>query len=497
MNTATREPTSAISSRVNQGGLFRAADGTNLAVTFVLITSLFLLWGFCNGMIDILNKHFQDTLRISKEQSGLVQAANYLGYFLMAIPAGLIAKRFGYKGGILAGLSLIAAGALWFISAVNIGTYWAFLLGLFVIAAGMTCLETIANPYATALGAPESGPTRINIAQTVNGLGWILGPIVGGHFVFSGADRANANAGLTTPYMAIGIFVALLLTIFAASRIPDLHIEDEDRRFVEMQDGVRPSGTQQAGIAVIVAAVCGLLYFFIAPILTLMWRLLHMTESLLQPTKCALLIVASVAAFLVVSRHWDLFRRKHFTLGIAAQFFYVAAQTGIFSFCVNYILENDPNVTRLQASKWLGAIGFGLFMIGRLSGSAVISQFKPHRVLATYAAINVVLVAVAMGGGKAGLYAMFATFFFMSIGFPTIFALGIRGLGEHTKLGSSLIVMSIVGGAIAPPFMGHIADRHSLRIGFAVPLICFVLVALYGFSWARLSSRDSSLGVVG
>ena len=496
MNTAMREPTSAISSPVNKSGLFRVADGKNLAVTFVLITSLFLLWGFCNGMIDILNKHFQDTLRISKEQSGLVQAANYLGYFLMAVPAGLIAKRFGYKGGILAGLSLIAAGALWFIPAVNIGTYWAFLLGLFVIAAGMTCLETIANPYTTALGAPEYGPTRINIAQTVNGLGWILGPIVGGHFVFSGADGANANAGLTTPYMAIGIFVVLLLIIFAVSRVPDLHVEDEDRRFVEMQNGVEPSRTQRAGIAVILAAVCGLLYFFIAPILTLMWRLLHMTESLLQPTKCALLIVSYVAAFLVVSRQWDLFRRKHFTLGIAAQFFYVAAQTGIFSFCVNYILENDPGVTRLQASKWLGAIGFGLFMIGRLGGSALISQFKPHRVLATYAAINVGLVAVTMGGGKAGLYAMFATFFFMSIGFPTIFALGIRGLGEHTKLGSSLMVMSIVGGAIAPPFMGHIADRRSLHIGFVVPLICFVFVALYGFIWAKLSSRDSSLGVV-
>ena len=497
MNAATREPTSPINSRVSKRGLFRAADGTSLVLTFVLITSLFLLWGFCNGMIDILNKHFQDTLRINKEQSGLVQAANYLGYFLMAIPAGLIAKRFGYKGGILAGLSLIAAGAFWFIPAVNIGTYWAFLLGLFVIAAGMTCLETIANPYAMALGAPESGPTRINIAQTVNGLGWILGPIVGGHFIFSGGDRANANAGLTTPYLAIGIFVALLLTIFILSRVPDLQVEDEDQRFVERQNEVKPSGTQQAGIAVILAAVCGLLYFFIVPILTLMWRLLHMREALLQPSKVAILIVTYVAAFLVVSRNWDLFRRKHFTLGIAAQFFYVAAQTGIFSFCVNYILENDPGVTRLQASKWLGAIGFGLFMIGRLGGSAVISQFKPHRVLATYAAINVVLVAVTMGGGKAGLYAMFATFFFMSIGFPTIFALGILGLGEHTKLGSSLIVMSIVGGAIAPPFMGHIADRHSLRVGFAVPLVCFVLVALYGFSWARLSSRDSSLGVAG
>ena len=497
MNIYASESTRATNPRVGESGLFRAADGTSLALTFVLITSLFLLWGFCNGMIDILNKHFQDTLRINKEQSGLVQAANYLGYFLMAIPAGLIAKRFGYKGGILAGLSLIAAGAFWFIPALNIGTYWAFLLGLFVIAAGMTCLETIANPYATALGAPESGPTRINIAQTVNGLGWILGPIVGGHFVFSRGDHANPNAGLATPYLAIGIFVALLLTIFILSRVPDLHVEDEDRRFLQRPEGAKPSGTQQAGIAVIVAAVCGLLYFFIAPILTLIWRLLHIGEALLQPSKIAMLIVAYVAAFLVVSRKWDLFRRKHFTLGIAAQFFYVAAQTGIFSFCVNYILENDPGVTRLQASKWLGAIGFGLFMIGRMGGSAVISQFKPHRVLAAYAVINVALVAITMGGGKAGLYAMFATFFFMSVGFPTIFALGIRGLGEHTKLGSSLIVMSIVGGAIAPPFMGHIADRQSLRIGFAVPLVCFVFVALYGFIWPRLSSQNSSPIVAG
>ena len=162
MNPSTSDTTTSASSANTSGGLFRTADGKSLVFTFVLITSLFLLWGFCNGMVDILNKHFQDTLRITKEQSGLVQAANYLAYFLMAIPAGLIAKRFGYKGGILVGLTLIAAGAFWFIPAVNIGAYWAFLLGLFVIAAGMTCLETIANPYATVLGPPESSRIRID-----------------------------------------------------------------------------------------------------------------------------------------------------------------------------------------------------------------------------------------------------------------------------------------------------------------------------------------------
>jgi FHS family L-fucose permease-like MFS transporter len=177
---------------------------------------------------------------------------------------------------------------------------------------------------------------------------------------------------------------------------------------------------------------------------------------------------------------------------VVAQFLYVAAQTGIFSFCVNYIIENDPSVPAARASKWLGGIGFVLFMVGRACGSGIISQFKPNLVLAAYAAINVLLSALAMAGGNVGLVAMFGTFFFMSVMFPTIFALGIRGLGDHTKLGSSLIVMSIVGGAIAPPFMGHIADVHSMRIGFVVPLVCFVLIAVYGLFWKKLESKDST-----
>lgn len=473
------------------GGLFRTIDGQNLFITFVLVTTLFLLWGFCNGMIDILNKHFQDSLHINKEQSGLVQSANYLAYFLMAIPAGLMARKFGYKGGILVGLSLIAAGAFWFIPAVHIGAYWAFLLGLFVIATGMTCLETIANPYTTVLGGPDHGATRINIAQTINGGGWILGPVVGGQFVFAGGEGANANAGLSTPYMGIGVFVAILLIIFAVSKVPDLHAEDESQKSAGQKSSLKPTSGQLAGIGITLAIICGLLYFFIAPILGLIWALLSLPDALFQPVKFGLLIVAYVAAFLLVSKNWDMFRRKHFTFGIGTQFLYVAAQTGIFSFFVNYVLENDPGVTKLQASSWLGFFGFGLFMLGRLCGSAVISQCKPQLVLAAYAAINVVLTVVCMGGGKTGLYALFGTFFFMSVMFPTIFALGIRGLGEYTKLGASMIVMSIVGGAIAAPFMGHIADTHSMRVGFVVPLVCFVLIALYGLVWQKLESKDS------
>jgi FHS family L-fucose permease-like MFS transporter len=419
-------PNTETKSTGKSGSLFKTANGKNLFITFALVTSLFLLWGFCNGMIDILNKHFQDSLHINKAQSGLVQFANYIAYFLMAIPAGLIARKFGYKGGIIVGLVLIASGAFWFIPATHIGTYWAFLTGLFIVASGMTCLETIANPYTTLLGATESGATRINIAQTFNGLGWILGPIVGGHFVFSGGEGGNTDAGLYLPYLGVGIVVAVLIVIFALAYVPDLHAEEEVKIEAE-GTGTKP-----------------------------------------------------------------LWQRSHFTLGVAAQFLYVAAQTGIFSFFVNYVLENDQSVTKMQASTWLGAIGFGLFMFGRLCGSAVISQLKPHRVLATYAAINVVLTAVAMGGGKLGLYALFGTFFFMSVMFPTIFALGIRGLGEHTKLGSSLIVMSIVGGAIAPPFMGHIADVHSMRAGFVVPMVCFVFIAIYGAVWQKLEARDAA-----
>jgi MFS transporter, FHS family, L-fucose permease len=408
-----------------RAGLFRLPSGKSLLGTFALVTTLFLLWGFCNALIDVLNKHFQSTLHINKYQSGFVQTANYMAYFLMAIPAGMLARKFGYKGGIIVGLSLIAAGAFWFIPATQIGNYWAFLTGLFVVATGMTCLETIANPYTTVLGPTESGATRINIAQTFNGVGWIMGPIVGGHFILGGGSATDANAGLYLPYLAIAIVVMALIVIFAFAYVPDIHAEEEFK--------AEARGTAKR----------------------------------------------------------PLWRRSHFTLGVVAQFLYVSAQSGIFGFFINYVLENVHGVTAAQAATWLGLFGFGLFMVGRLLGSAVVGLIAPQRALSIYAVVNVVLCGVAMAGGRVGLGALFGTFFFMSIMFPTIFALGIRGLGEHTKLGSSLIVMSIVGGAIAPPFMGYIADVSSMRAGLVVPLVCFVLIAGYGAIWRGLESKDA------
>ena len=414
-------PANNASPESGRKGLFRARDGRNLLATFALVTTLFLLWGFCNGLIDILNKHFQSALHINKYQSGFVQTANYLAYFLMAIPAGLLARRFGYKGGIIIGLVLIAAGAFWFVTATQIGTYWAFLTGLFVLATGMTCLETIANPYTTVLGPAESGATRINIAQTFNGVGWILGPVVGGYFVFGGAGAAT-HAGLYVPYLGIGIVVTVLLGIFAMAKVPDLAAEEDVKS--EAEGG---------------------------------------------PKK-------------------PLWRRSHFTMGVLAQFLYVSAQSGIFGFFINYVLENAHGVTPAQAANYLGLFGFGLFMVGRLCGSVVVSLTKPHKALTVYALVNVLLCGAVIWGGPIGLGALLGTFFFMSIMFPTIFALAIRGLGEHTQLGSSLIVMSIVGGAIAPPLMGHIADVSSMRLGFLVPTVCFALIAAYARLWPRLEN---------
>lgn len=399
--------------------LFRFADGRNMVGVFALVTTLFLLWGFCNGLIDVLNKHFQATLHINKFESGFVQTANYMAYFLMAIPAGILARRFGYKGGILVGLALIVVGALWFVAATQFATYTAFLAGLFILAAGMTCLETVANPYTTVLGPPEKGAARINIAQTFNGVGWILGPIVGGHFIFEGAKSADANSGLYVPYLGIAVVVAVLLIIFVFSHLPDV---TEPQTTADAEAGGGKS----------------------------------------------------------------LWRRPRFVFGVGAQFLYVAAQTGIFAFFINYVIENR-HVTELVAKDWLGLFGFGLFMFGRLCGSAVVNFVKPHCALSLYAVINVVLCGVAMAGGGVGFAAVLGSFFFMSIMFPTIFALSIEGLGQRTKIGSSIIVMSIVGGAIAPPVMGHIADIASMRIGFLVPLICFVAIAAYGALWPRLA----------
>jgi FHS family L-fucose permease-like MFS transporter len=438
-----------------RNGLFRTADGKNHFVTFALISSLFFLWAMCNGMIDVMDKHFQELLHLNKRQSAWVQFAHYLGYFLMALPAGWLARRLGYKGGIISGLLLVAVGCLWFIPATGIKEFWAFLLGVCVISMGLTFLETVANPYTTVLGAPQFAAVRINIAQVCNGVGWILGPIIGGMFFYSSEGAQAAQETLWIPYAWIAGAVLVLSLVFARAKIPNIESED-----VYQLDDSQP----------------------------------NVSKSI-----------------------WS---HGHFSGAVLAQFLYVACQAGIFGFFIFYIVEDVPAIPESMKTSWLlggeagsvvrdgqrfvseqGAtkllayIGFALFLIGRFTGAGILNKIAAHKVLATYAAANAVLmVLIVLKLGWVSLAALFLSFFFMSIMFPTIFALGIHGLGKKAKVASSFIVMAIMGGALMPKLMGWIADNHGMSIGFVVPAACFVVVAIYGSMWSKLSGSEGLLG---
>jgi FHS family L-fucose permease-like MFS transporter len=422
----------------NRVSLIKSPDGTSYLIPFVLITSLFLLWGFAHGLLDVLNKHFQNILHVSKAQSGFVQFSLYIGYFAMAIPAGLIMKRFGYKKGIVFGLLLFATGAFMFYPVAKLGSFWPFLVALFVIACGLTCLETAANPYTTVLGPKESASQRINFSQSFNGLGWILGPLIGGLLIFGGSsgDGAAKFDSLLTPYMLIGSVVLVVAVAFLFTSLPE--IKEEKTQEQEENPPMRL-----------------------------------------------------------------LLKHPFFILAVAAQFAYVAAQTGVNSFFINYVTEELPNVQNpvmhimqnlgsfgqvfmpkspeQAASLILAFGGMGLFWVGRLSGSWLLGFIAPGKLLATYGIINVVLVLlVVLGLGTVSVVALFSCYFFMSVMFPTIFALGIRDLGTLTKKGSSFLVMAVAGGAFCPPIMGLIADNLNMATGFIIPLLCFVFIAYFG-----------------
>jgi FHS family L-fucose permease-like MFS transporter len=388
-------------------------------IPFILVTSLFFLWGFAHGCIDVLNKHFQELLSMSKAKSALLQFVFYGGYFLMALPAGLLMQKVGYKKGIIFGLLLFATGAFLMFPATMIQTFGSFLLCLFVIACGLTCLETAANPYTTVLGPSESGERRINFSQSFNGLGWIAGPLVGGALIFSvnSGNSGNKFSSIALPYMLIGTLVLIVALLFWRVKFPPVKEESQD-------------SASDAGKAKI----------------------------------------------------RDLLKHPHFILAVVAQFLYVAAQTGINSFFINYVTEEMPQIHNLLATKILAFGGFGLFWLGRFSGSTLLMRIiKPNKILAFYALMNVITMGLVVAGlGWISVIALFATYFFESIMFPTIFALGIKDLGPLTKKASSFLVMAIVGGALIPVLMGRIADVSRMALGFIVPLVCFAFIVFYG-----------------
>ncbi len=379
-------------------------------IPFVLVTSLFFLWGFAHSILDVLNKHFQEVLVISKARSGMIQAVVYGGYFVMALPAGLFIRKFGYRMGVVSGLVLYGIGALLFIPAEQIMSFNYFLFSLFVIGCGLTFLETAANPYVTELGDKEGAAGRLNLSQSFNGLGWIVGPLIGGMLIFK-ADGSHGSVAL--PYTLIGITVLGVALLFSRIRLPEIKSEPNTRN------------AQEKGLNV-------------------------------------------------------LWKNKIFRFGVLAQFFYVGAQTGINSFFINYVTEINPGITPRTAALILSFGGMGLFMTGRFAGSWLMHRIEPSRLLgisAMLAIIATVLVIAAIP--VVSLFALFSVYLFMSIMFPTIFALSIHNLGTHTKQGSSFLIMSIVGGAITPVLMGALG-ADNMATGFLIPLLCFAVV--YWFS---------------
>ena len=457
--------------------LFITEDGRNVTVTFILVSSLFLLWGFCNGMIDVMDKHFQNELGLTKAQSAWVQFAHYLGYFLMALPAGVLASRFGYKWGIIIGLLIVAAGGFWFIPATKVNemvhqgqvspalAFAAFLVGVCGIAAGLTFLETVANPYTTVLGDKRFAATRINLAQSCNGIGWILGPIVGSIYFYSkdAAGRSTGSETLYIPYVATAIGVLVLAGIFFFASIPDIKTEDQ----------------------------------------------YHLDNGAAEGRR-------------------SIWSHPHFSLAVLAQFLYVAAQAGIFSFFINYMTSEPPPLpaawetamNNLSAgagflgewlSGWvesrpgdvlaisdkgasnLASLGFVCFLIGRFTGAGLLKRIAAHKLLGWYGAANVAATLIVFFKlGWISVACVFLSYFFMSIMFPTIFALGIHGLGARSKKASAFIVMAIMGGALLPKLMGWVADEFDMSRGFIVPMFCFAFVAFYGFRWPALSHSKAA-----
>ena len=401
-----------------------------------LIVSLFFLWGMANNLNDVLIPHFRKAFTLSDLASGLVQSAFYLGYFLVAIPAALFMQRYGYKRAVIFGLALYGIGALLFWPSADVRSYVFFLGALFVIASGLAFLETAANPMVATLGAPEDAERRLNFAQAFNPLGSIAGVVIGRTFILSGIEPTSGELAAMSP-AAIDAWRA-----------------------------------QEAAAVQLPYLVIGLGVLFWALLIALT-RFPAATEGR-EDSKG----IGNLARF------GELLRRPRYLLGVFAQFCYVGAQVGIWSYTIRYVQAELPGTSERAAADLL-IVALVLFMAGRFIGTALMARLAPLRLLAAFGLINAALALVAVAvGGLPGVAALTLASFFMSIMFPTIFAASLRGLGPLTKLGSSLIVMAIIGGAVLTAAMGLISDLSgAIRLAMLVPAAAFVVVA--GFAWKR------------
>ncbi|MCT3763172.1 L-fucose:H+ symporter permease [Elizabethkingia anophelis] len=421
MQNITTEQSTKASSERRRGYLF----------PLILVTSLFFFWGFVHNLDPVLIPHLRKAFQLTDLESSLVDFSIFIAYFLMAIPAGNVMRKYGYKSGIILGLCLFAIGAFLFIPAANTQMYIFFLGALFVIACGLAFLETAANPYVTILGPEETATRRLNFSQSFNGLAAFIAPIVGGKYILSEQSLTDAQlkalspqelsayiaqeaASVKGPYLVLGVIIVIVMLLFVFTKLPDIKHED---------DGDKSK----------------------------------------------------------ISHAW---RHKHLRWAVVAQFFYVGAQVCVLSFFIRFVVVS-AGITEKNAAFYSGLAGLA-FMVGRFVGTFFMKYVKPNKLLMIYAVLSMLLTLVAVfGKGNITIYALIGVAFFMSIMFPTIFSLGIADLGKDTKIASSLIVMSIVGGAILPLGLGYISDvTHSIQYGYIVPFICFIVVFAFGkYGW--------------
>jgi FHS family L-fucose permease-like MFS transporter len=426
-----------------------------LLFAFLMVASLFFIWGFCHAMLDVLNKHFQNILNVSKTQSGLVQTSVFGAYLLMALPAALLIRRIGYQRGILVGLVVLAFGAFLFIPAgLVFKTFWSFCLALFILSTGLACIETAANPYVTVLGPKDGAAGRLSVAQAFNSCAYIIAPTVGGLLLFGHKAAAGAPVDFHTlilPYAVLGCVVLVIFGAFSLIKLPG--IEDGNSKAEEANDTT----------------------IFKVP----------------------------------------LSRQPHFVCGVVTQFLYIISQIGINAFAVNYIVENatikDPSGTTSTAPlfAWYGSfthaatsdataayvITFAmiLYAVGRFTGAPIARLLKPNLLLALYGVANSIVILLAIANIRMVSWMILPLcWLFMSIMFPFIFALSVRNLGSQTKVAASFHVMAVgAAGSISAVLMGWLWDRyHSVGISFTLPLIGFIATTIYGLVYPRLLEKS-------
>ncbi|HEU4780557.1 MAG TPA: L-fucose:H+ symporter permease [Steroidobacteraceae bacterium] len=401
----------------------------------ILIIGLFFLWGVANSLNDVLIPQFRKAFQLDDFASSMVQSAFYFGYFCFAIPASLFMRRFGYRAAVLMGLGLYGAGALLFLPAAQSSEYYAFLLALYVIASGLAFLETSANPLIAVMGPAHSADQRLNFAQTFNPIGTMSGSYIGGLLIFSDVHYTPDQLQALTPqafdaFRAAELDAVKLPYICIAAMVLVWAALVAFARFPPVDRGRGNEGEKEGGFG-------GLVKF---------------------------------------PRYW---------FGVFAQFAYVGAQVGVWSFLIRYTQHNFPGTLEKDALRWL-PISFGIFFAGRLIGTLLMSRVNAAKLLGSFAAINVALCLIAVvSGGQVGLTALIASSFFMSIMFPTIFSISLRGLGNYTKSGSSFLVMAIIGGAVFTAAMGFISRESSINVAYIVPAVCFAIVFLFAWKARR------------